>query len=261
MPNAPYLNRWRALEKMDKKAKSILFKTYWSAQGWKSEKITDPEDFEYAKSKGLMFDPVTLSINEVKINLEKLLRQIDKKKITDGFLSSLTNKRLDWRSAIASYVNAKLVLENKREFYRINNLDYENEDLNVLNFERIKWSGVRHSDLLYNYLDLKLFEQEVISEPTELDIQTFKGILKCINDSEIGEYPGKLRDRLKDVMKGSKNERHTIMEILGCCEILKPQSYERPTTGRHDWAFVEYWRGEDKFNKSIVDDYFELYLK
>ncbi len=49
-------------------------------------------------------------------------------------------------------------------------------------------------------------------------------------------------------MKGSKNERHTIMEILGCSEILEPKSYDRPTTGRHDWVFVEYWRGEDKFN-------------
>lgn len=246
---------------MDKKAKSILFKTYWSSKGWKSEKITDPVDFEYAKSKGLMFDSVSFSINEVKTNLEILLKQIDKKKITNGFLSSLTNKRLDWRSAIASYVNAKLVLENKREFYRINNLDYENEDLNVLNFERIKWSGVRHSDLLYNYLDLKLFDKEIISEPTDLDIQVFRDILNCINDSKTGDYPGKLRDRLKDVMKGSKDQRHTIMEILGCCDILEPKSYDRPTTGRHDWAFVEYWRGEDKYNESIVNDYFGQYLK
>ena len=62
-------------------------------------------------------------------------------------------------------------------------------------------------------------------------------------------------------MIGSKNERHTIMEILGCCKILEPKSYDRPTTGRHDWAFVEYWRGEDKFNKNIVDEYFGKYLK
>jgi len=246
---------------MDKKAKSILFKTYWSSQGWKRDFETDPLDFEYAKSKGLMFEPISISMKEVKTDLKNILDQISTKKITDGFLSSLTNKRLDWRSAIASYFNAKLILEGKREFYRPEIFEYNNEDLNVLNFERIKWSGVRHSDLLYNYLDLKLFSQENISEPTELDINTFKGILKCINDSETGEYPGKLRDRLKEVMKGTKNERHTIMEILGCCEILEPKSYDRPTTGRHDWAFVEYWRGEDKYSKKIVNEYFEQYLK
>lgn len=43
---------------MDKKAKDILFKTYWSSSGWKDNKSTDPSDFVYAKSKGLMFDPL-----------------------------------------------------------------------------------------------------------------------------------------------------------------------------------------------------------
>ncbi|WP_223148896.1 hypothetical protein [Aquimarina sp. RZ0] len=92
---------------MDKKAKSILFKTYWSSQGWKREYETDPIDFEYAKSKGLMFDQVSFSMNEIKSNLKSLLSQIEEKKITKGFLSSLSNKRLDWRSALASYFNAK----------------------------------------------------------------------------------------------------------------------------------------------------------
>ncbi len=36
---------------MDKKAKSILFKTYWSSQGWKRKYETDPLDFE-VRSKG-----------------------------------------------------------------------------------------------------------------------------------------------------------------------------------------------------------------
>jgi hypothetical protein len=245
---------------MDKKAKSILFKTYWSSQGWKSQFETDPKDFEYAKSKGLMFDPVSISMEEVKADLKNLLYQIDENKITDGFLSSLTNGRLDWRSALASYFNAKLILEGKREFYRPEIFNYENEDLNILNFERIKWSGVRHSDLLYNYFDLRLFKQETISKPTESDIQIFKDILECISESETGEYPGKLRDRLKDVMKGSKDERHTFLEILGCCEILEPKNYDRPTTGRNDWTFVEYWRGEDNFNKKLIDKYFGHYL-
>lgn len=43
---------------MDKKAKDILFKTYWSSAGWKDDKFTAPDDFAYAKEKGLMFDMV-----------------------------------------------------------------------------------------------------------------------------------------------------------------------------------------------------------
>lgn len=45
---------------MDKKAKKILFSTYWSSNGWKmeNERYTSPEDFAYAKEKGLMFEPI-----------------------------------------------------------------------------------------------------------------------------------------------------------------------------------------------------------
>ena len=49
---------------MDKKAKSILFKTYWTSQGWKHEFETDPTDFDYAKSKGLMFDTISMSMKK-----------------------------------------------------------------------------------------------------------------------------------------------------------------------------------------------------
>jgi hypothetical protein len=74
---------------MDKKAKSILFKTYWTSNGWKSVPETTPEDFEYAKSKGLMFDKVSYSIPEVKEFLVDLIADIPIDKIIKGFLSSV----------------------------------------------------------------------------------------------------------------------------------------------------------------------------
>lgn len=245
---------------MDKKAKSILFKTYWTSQGWKSEHYTDKSDFEYAKSKGLMFDPISITTAELKSKLNDLIKSIPVETIVDGFISSLTNKRLDWRSAIASYFNAKLILEGKREQYRPNDFNYEEEDINILNFERIKWGGVRYSDLLYNYIDLKLFKEENITPSTEKDIKIFNDILRLIENLNEGDYPGKLRDGLKEFMNGNKYERHNILEILGCCEILKPKSYNRPTTGRHDWRYVEFWRGEDGYNRILVNRYFNKYI-
>jgi hypothetical protein len=241
---------------MDKKAKKILFQTYWSSQGWKRDRETSLEDFEYAKSKGLMFDSLTIKHEDLKKEIRELLKTVSIEKVVNAFLSSLTNKRLDWRSGIASYMNAQFILNNQRHNPRPDNYRFENEDLNVLNFERIKWSGVRHSELLYNYLDLKILNEEDVSLPTDEDIKVFRNILDCASNSEQSDYPSKLRDRLKEVVTGSKDQRHTLMEILGCCEILKPQSYDRPTTGRHDWAFVEYWRGEDKYNKENVESIF-----
>ena len=49
---------------MDKKAKDILFKTCWSSRGWLDERATDPQDLAYAKSQGLMFDPVSITHDE-----------------------------------------------------------------------------------------------------------------------------------------------------------------------------------------------------
>ncbi len=205
-----------------------------------------------------MFDPLTISKSELVTRLEELVKCISLKKITDAFLCGLTNKRLDWRSGLASYANAKRLLTEK------NSIDYhygcgENEDLNVLNFERIKWGGVRHWNGLYNWLDLSLLEKEDIPSPTEHDIQIMQSILDVIDHSETGETPSKLRDRLKDVFKGSKDERHVIMEILGCADILKPLDHDRKEPGKHDWTFVLHWRGEDKYNKENVKKYFDAY--
>jgi len=245
---------------MDKKAKNILFKTYWTSAGWvrdEDHKI-DSADFEYAKEKGLMFDPLTISKADLISNLNNIIQNISMKKVSDAFLCSLSNKRLDWRSGLASYVNIKRLLTDN------NVLDYyyghgKNIDLNILNFERIKWGGVRHYCGLYNWLDLSLLERENIPTPSEHDIETLKEILKVIDKSEQGETPSKLRDRLTEVFKASKDERHILMEILSCADILKPLRFDRKEPGKHDWTFVLHWRGEDKYDKQKVNEYFSKY--
>lgn len=245
---------------VDKRAKDILFKTYWTSNGWTSDenRKTEAEDFAYAKEKGLMFDPLTISKADLFNKLQKIVSAISIKKVTDAFLCSLTNKQLDWRSGLASFANAQRLLidNNVPDFYFGHGKDI---DLNVLNFERIKWGGVRHNNGLYNWLDLSLLAQENVHNPTERDIERFKSILNVIHNSEVGETPSKLRDRLKDVFKVSKEERHVLMEILGCADILKPLSFDRKEPGKHDWTFVLHWRGEDKYDKQKVKQYFEDY--
>ena len=274
---------------MDKKAKNILFKTYWSSAGWKKSYHTDPDDFIYAKSKGLMFDPVTISHDECVEKIIQMVKDISSEHIAKAFLSSLSTRRLDWRSGIASYHIAKLFqphaytpvesgysYENGEKtcvsytckicknlkYGVIGSEKYEQEDMNVLNFERIKWGGVRHGDLLYTLFDLEQFIKETIPEPTSADIEIFKNILAAIDSCAPGDHPSALRDRLKNVpnLKSNKNERSVIIEILACIEILKTKSYNRGISGRNDWTFVEYWRGEDGYNQDIVDKYFGRYL-
>ncbi len=275
---------------MDQKAKNILFRTYWK-NGWidSKERFTDPTDFEYAKSKGLMFEKLTISHDDCIKRIIELVNKITIEEITKAFLSSLSTRRLDWRSGIASYFIAKLFKQHKYTptvsghsyvneetvytFYTCEickNLKYgvigaefyKEEDLNVLNFERIKWGGVRHGELVYTFFDLEQFSKEKISEPTKEDINIFKEILKVINSSQKDDYPSTLREKLKDIptFKSNKNERSIILEILACIEILQPTSYDRPIASKNDWTYIEYWRGEDKYNKKAVNKYFGKYL-
>ena len=243
---------------MDKKAKDILFNTYWTSTGWIDEnnRKTDSIDFDYAKSKDVMFDPFSINKADLVDKLRKLLTTISKEDISNAFLSSLTTKRFELRSAFGSYANAMRIINGEK----IENWDlrekYVDEDLNVLNFERLKWGGVRHSQALYNYFDLNLFSKLQIEKPKPDDLEIFKRILDTISTSQVGDFPSKLRDRLKDVYKSSKDERSNLLEILACCNILHPASYDRPTTGRNDWGFVEYWRGEDKYDLKTVHYYF-----
>ncbi len=244
---------------MDKKAKDILFKTYWNSTGWimDQDRKIDPADFEYAKSKGVMFESFSIDKKALFSKLTELVNKISKEDIANAFLSSLSTKQFEMRSAIASYTNAlRIISGEKIESWDLPN-EYANEDLNVLNFERIKFGGVRHSQALYNYFDLNLFSQLQIDKPKQDDFDIFSKILKTVEESASGDYPSKLRDRLKDVYKSSKDERSNLLEILACCKILNPKSYDRPTTGRHDWNFVEYWRGEDKYDSKTVYYYFQ----
>jgi hypothetical protein len=245
---------------MDKKAKDILFKTYWKSTGWINdlEHKTESADFAYAKEKGVMFDKLIVSEEDLFNRLEEVLTAVPIKKVTDAFLCSMTNKRADWRSGLASYANAERLL-HKGNIHEIYYRFGEEIDINILNFERIKWGGVRHFSGLYNWLDLNLLSKEEVPLPREEDIQVMRLVLEVIERSGADEPPSSLRDRLADAFRGSRNERHTLMEILGCADILLPLKFDRKMPGKHDWRFVLHWRGEDKYNKKSVRRFFRDY--
>lgn len=274
---------------MDKKAKNILFQTYWSSKGWKENFTTDRADFAYAKEKGLMFDPLTIGHDDCIKRILEIADTITAEQVAKAFLCSLSTRRLDWRSGISSYYIAKQLSPHNYtpmtvgNFYQdgkvvstqytcqicnnancgvIGNEHYTDYDLNVLNFERIKWGGVRHGELIYILFDLEQFKKEYIPEPTETDISIFKSILNTINSCNPGDYPSALRDRLKEIsqFKANKDERSVIIEILACLGVLNPKSYVRPEKGKHDWNYATFWRGEDGYDKDAVKIYFGKYL-
>ena len=246
---------------MDKLAKNILFKTYWQSTGWtdRNYRSTPLADFEYARSKGVMFDPIKMSWQDLKTGCRKLVTEIPLQQITDAFLSSLSTKRIDLRSALASYANInRLLVSNKEDenyFFDVG----EDDDLSVLNFERIKWGGVRHRNPLYNFIDLSILKTETVPAPTQQDIDIFNAILNTIRQTAPTDTAGMLRDQLKAVWPVAKGERDIMLEILGCCGILETLDFDRFVPGRSDWVFVVCWRGEDQYNQEKLAHYFSQY--
>ena len=275
---------------IDKKATKILLKTFWDSSGWRFNclDIKDvikrgyltQEDFEYAKSKGMMFDTVTISHDECLSRLKNAALKIDIKVLTSAFLYSLSTKQVFLRSAISSFSYAQRIENHKFEHHpdtryspmtyscsicekygATGNKDYENEDFNVLNFERIKWGGIRYCDIIYCMFDLEQFTKYDNFSPTEEDIILFKNILQTIEGCDKKDGPTQLREKLKGVFPSTKDERDQVIEILAELGILKPKEL-RPIRGpRNDWSGAEDWRGEDGYEKSVVDLYFGNFIK
>jgi len=87
---------------MHKKALKILFDAFWSPKGWKKGAVR-PEDFEFAKSAGVMFDPVVASHSKVVERATKAIGDLTPRIVADGFLASLSNRQVELRSALGSY--------------------------------------------------------------------------------------------------------------------------------------------------------------
>lgn len=79
---------------MDKKAVKILMNTFWKS-GWKSPcGPFSGEEFEYAKSKGIMFDPITITHDEIVQRLHSLHQEPAlKEQVITAFLHSLSTKK------------------------------------------------------------------------------------------------------------------------------------------------------------------------
>ncbi|WP_068505465.1 hypothetical protein [Paenibacillus kribbensis] len=265
---------------MDKKAKKILMSTFWSASGWKSERGPfSGEDFEYAKSKGLMFDPIAITHDEIMGRLHELHQQVaTKERVTAAFLHSLSTRKVHLRSALSSWaLTASLPLHTYEErsvvlpnysscgdcnFNKImSNKEYVNEDLNVLNFERVKWGGVRLNHLLYCWMDLELFCKEEDFEVSDQDIAILHNMLAAVQDCEAQNGARQLEKRWKDVFPSSKHERDVVMEVWGYAGLLTPQ--ETPRRRRHgndDFNAVAAWQGDDGYSQEALNDYFGTFL-
>ncbi|USB34949.1 hypothetical protein [Paenibacillus sp. YPG26] len=263
---------------MDPKAKKILLHTHWSS-GWREKFSCSDEDFQYARSKGLMFDPVTISHDECVRRLRELHEQsITREKVARAFLHSLSTRQVHWRSSLSSYalthdltIHTYAQRQPEGPSYSACGVcndhrlmadeQYTDEDWNVMSFERVKWGGVRLNYLTYCLMDLEFLSREEDFEVGQEDIVILRRMLEAVQACGDQEAARQLEKRWKDVLPSNQYERDAIMEIWGFAGLLQPKDENRPQRGRGtDLVSVADWRGEDSFSDEKVQFYFGEYL-
>ncbi len=264
---------------MDKKAKEILFSTFWSSSGWKGDYETEKDDFEYAKSKGLMFDPLRIDHKQLGKKLISAYKLIDKEQVVKMFIASLGSRRLEYRSFLSSFAIARVFKKhgfssNENKFCNICGVFYKEKteyDLNIMNFEKIKWGGVRLSNIDYVTFDLEQASKLDKVIPTDDDFKILAEIKKTILTSANEDRPRQLEKRLAKVFKSNANEREVILNIFGICGILETHLQKGffdsfiPATEREirpinktDWSYpVDWWQGKFGINENVWNYYFE----
>jgi hypothetical protein len=262
-----------------KKAVNILIGTYWSSAGWKKGAVT-PEDFAYARSAGVMFDPISLSHAEIVQRAIRARNHLTPSRVADGFLASLASNRVELRSALGSYAVLRHFPDHNYSPEQgrcsicgeyLQNKDAEDEDLNVLNFERFKWGGVRHDQPLYASFDLEQFARIDKLCPSSTDVRIFHELIQSIKSVPPDTTAAALSKMLTTSgFKSNKAERDVIVGILGLCGILAtvahPGYFQRfvPASKRElpPRRFVDmhypacWWRGSDGINEEALTFYF-----
>jgi hypothetical protein len=270
----------------DKRALQILHDAYWSSKGWKQNQTTGAADFEYARRAGYMFDPVTLTHDDIVARLFAVRDRISIEHVAAAFLASLSTRRLELRSALGSFSFAAHFADHRlveqargqvpsgRLHCRIcglyGHLAAEVKDLNILSFERWKWGGVRHVDPLYCWFDLTQFEQVGEEAPTQADYSILAQIVEIASGLAAEATPNELEKRISKVIKSNGSERRVLIEILGACGILRPagrcgflqaftadEDRDRPADHTNDWSYpVIWWRGADGVDRTVLNRLF-----
>lgn len=263
--------------------KKILLLSFWSSKGWINPVITD-EDFELCKSQGYMFDPPEVITHEEFFSkLDDVLKKVDPKDVANAFLYSLSTRELEYRSALGSYWYAVSIPEKlKKEapylcgWSRWSDFELKRTSgYNVLNFERYKWGGIRHTKPKYALFDLEQFLLLPKASPNDEDVRILREILSCVAELKPGDKVGALQKTItsKKIFSSNKSETQVLLDILGICGVLSSAEHpcyaekfapcdgsRDPVESKNDYQYpVNRWYARDGINLERLRIVFEGY--
>jgi hypothetical protein len=266
---------------VSRRAVKLLLEHFWTSQGWRTD-APSPEIPDAAIAAGLMFaeDRVLDHDGWVKAARTAVAR-VSRDEVSTAFIASLESRRLDLRSALGSFAVARWLQEHPHDPMptsgqcRVCGLysEVSAQDLNVLNFERFKWGGVRRNDLRYVVLDLELFARAPREQPSDGAIEIGRSLLGACAAADQTVTATQLSKSL-NFLGGNAQDRIVVLEILAVCGVLTaPQhpgfevayvnAVDRQLAPGH-WMDTAYpacwWRGEYGVDREAVSHFLPLLL-
>ncbi len=183
-----------------------------------------------------MFPKRSFTHDEIVEEVVNNVNLTKRSEVSSAFLESLSSGRLDLRSALGSYAVGRLLRPHKGRcsgslvvLCDVCGAHYHqrNMDVSVLNFERLKWAGVRHLWLIYIAFDLAQFRRCYQPDP-EARQTGVEQMLKLLDS--VSALPDKAGASdaarcIRKVVNVDESQRGTIIEILSFCGILAARQY------------------------------------
>ena len=143
-------------------------------------------------------------------------------------------------------------------------------DVNVLNFERHKWGGVRHDYPGYIAFDLERFKAEQKQGVEKAARTALVSLLATIDRMPLGAKLVDLVRALRPYVGGNADQRRILIGILCFAGVAKvpdrvgffrsfPKLREREETPwyKDDWPYpARWWRGGDGVDQRAVEFWF-----
>ena len=214
---------------IDPKALAILTATFWTARGWRDAPSTPPDDLAYARAKGLMFDPgaIVIGHDAVVVRARAACGAVTRAQVSAAFVASLGSRRLDWRSALGSWMFGQWLASHPIVPWRKGGScatcgapASSSENLDILSFERHRWGGVRHEAPMYIALDLERFALDPAPSPTEADIGVLRAILAAARSLPPTARRPQLIKALAPLVRSNAAERDILVALLGYGGVL-----------------------------------------
>ena len=265
---------------MDKRALKIL-----SNYNLLEPSKTSDDDFQYAKSKGYMFEPLKQSHDEALEMAFSEFSKCTKKNVTDLFLASLSTHRLEWRAGLPAYAYMRACPKHQ---YQRDLSDFccklcatikeQIVDFSYINKMIFGYGGFVTDPVLKDVaFMLKQHNKLEVIEPTAQDFKIFNSILQILKNAEADDSPSKIQKKLRTI-KGFKSveyQRRILLETLGYCSILETEKHKGllhkqnfrnfglgPHRPRSDWHYpVGWWKGKDGVNQAALEFWFGEYTE